>query len=54
MLSAAAPIEASVLDLRIIEEEWVFGGWHAGEAQWCRAAFAHALSLDAPLTRPRM
>jgi len=42
LLSAAAPIEASVLDLRIIEEEWVFGGWHAGEAQWCRAAFAHA------------
>lgn len=44
----ALNIEASVLDLDIIGEEWVFGGFLAGEEQWCRAAFAHAAVPGGP------
>jgi len=40
-------IEASVLDLSAIGEEWVFGGWHTGEEEWCYAAFSHAGELAA-------
>jgi hypothetical protein len=35
-------IEASVLDLRDLGTEWVFGGWHAGEPEWCSAAYEYA------------
>jgi hypothetical protein len=41
-------IEASVLDLARIGEEWVFGGWHKGEEQWCLSAFAYAASEVTP------
>ena len=37
--------EESVLDLKDIGEEWVFGGWHRGEEEWCRAAYTFA-ALD--------
>jgi hypothetical protein len=42
-------IEASVLDLAVVGEEWVFGGWHAGEEEWCRAAFARAAVPGRPV-----
>lgn len=35
-------IEASRLDLADFGPEWVFGGWHADEVRWCRAAFEAA------------
>lgn len=35
-------IEASVLDLDDIGEEWVFGGWFEGEEDWCLAAYRFA------------
>jgi hypothetical protein len=35
----ALGIKASRLDLARIGEEWVFGGWRAGEEAWCRASF---------------
>jgi len=40
-------IEASVLDLSVIGEDWVFGEWHTGEEEWCYAAFYHAGELAA-------
>jgi hypothetical protein len=33
---------SSTLDLTEIGPEWGFGGWHAGEDRWCRAAYAFA------------
>lgn len=35
-------IEASVLDLQDMGPEWVFGGWHRAEDNWCHAAYAFA------------
>jgi hypothetical protein len=35
-------IEASSLDLDVIGEEWVFGGWFEGEEDWCLAAYRFA------------
>jgi hypothetical protein len=30
------------LDLSEVGEEWIFGGWHRGEEDWCRAAYDFA------------
>jgi hypothetical protein len=38
-------IEAGVLDLAAIGEEWVFGGWHRSEEEWCRTACSFAGEL---------
>lgn len=35
-------IQASVLDLREIGDEWIFGGWLAAELEWCAAAYEFA------------
>ena len=35
-------IEASVLDLSDVNDEWIFGGWFASEPAWCAAAYEYA------------
>lgn len=35
-------IQASVLDLGQIGDEWLMGGWFASEATWCAAAYEYA------------
>lgn len=35
-------IQASVLDLRDVGGEWIFGGWLAREDEWCSAAYEYA------------
>jgi len=35
-------LEASVLDLRDIGDEWILGGWFVSEPQWCSAAYRYA------------
>ncbi len=41
-------IQASVLDLATIGDEWVLGGWRKEEARSCRAAYDHAGRLPKP------
>jgi hypothetical protein len=35
-------IQASVLDLRDVGDEWIFGGWFIFEHEWCSAAYEYA------------
>jgi hypothetical protein len=35
-------IQASVLDLSDISDEWIFGGWFVSEHEWCAAAYQYA------------
>jgi len=35
-------IQASVLDLRDVGGEWIFGGWFVSEHEWCSAAYEYA------------
>jgi hypothetical protein len=35
-------MQASVLDLNEIGDEWIFGGWFASEPMWCAAAYEYA------------
>lgn len=44
-------IQASVLDLSEIGDEWLFGGWFASEATWCIAAYEFAQG-EHTLARP--